>query len=92
MVSRVTSLDGLAILWPFDKSKMCCHQSEETRDELKHLEILKLNTVLKFGIAIESSHTKRQLHVLTTLDIDESYTSPVDLANDPNSLLDSLQR
>ncbi|KAJ7728360.1 hypothetical protein B0H16DRAFT_1236912, partial [Mycena metata] len=40
MISRVTSLDGLAILTPFEKAKICCRPSEDLRREATRLEIL----------------------------------------------------
>ncbi|KAF8167650.1 hypothetical protein B0H34DRAFT_637163, partial [Crassisporium funariophilum] len=44
MVSRITSLEGLLILRPFQQSKISCRQSEDTCKEFKHLEILRLQT------------------------------------------------
>ncbi|KAH9848182.1 hypothetical protein C2E23DRAFT_711685, partial [Lenzites betulinus] len=44
MLSRATSLSGVTILRPFDKSKICCRQSEDIRKENVRLEILALQT------------------------------------------------
>ena len=48
MVSRVTSLDGLMILRPFDKKKICSCPSQEMRYEFKRLKVLALRTKIKF--------------------------------------------
>lgn len=55
MVSRITSLDGLLILRPFRPAKIKCRQSEDTRQELKRLEHLRLQTIINFGTAKERS-------------------------------------
>ncbi|OSC97380.1 hypothetical protein PYCCODRAFT_1334713, partial [Trametes coccinea BRFM310] len=44
MLSRATSLNGIIILRPFDKSKITCRPSEDLRKELRRLEILALQT------------------------------------------------
>ncbi|KAJ7131262.1 hypothetical protein C8R44DRAFT_578398, partial [Mycena epipterygia] len=46
MISRVTSLDGLAILVPFEHKRISCHTSEDLRKETTRLEMLALRTVV----------------------------------------------
>ncbi|EPQ49909.1 hypothetical protein GLOTRDRAFT_21448, partial [Gloeophyllum trabeum ATCC 11539] len=46
MVSRATSLEGLMILRDFPKSKIRCHPSQEVRQEMQRLEILRLQTTM----------------------------------------------
>jgi len=53
MVSRVTSLNGLLILRPFKFSKIKCHQSQDTRQEIKRLNRLRLRTIAKIGTSEE---------------------------------------
>ncbi|KAG1891945.1 hypothetical protein F4604DRAFT_1508227, partial [Suillus subluteus] len=40
MVSRVKSLQGLLILWPFDKNKITCRRSEDARCKENRLQVL----------------------------------------------------
>ncbi|KAJ7136458.1 hypothetical protein C8R43DRAFT_859936, partial [Mycena crocata] len=44
MVSRATSLQGLVILTPFKKDKICCRQSQDARTEFRRLRYLALST------------------------------------------------
>ncbi|KAJ7079220.1 hypothetical protein C8R43DRAFT_832049, partial [Mycena crocata] len=44
MVSRATSLEGIIILTPFPKAKICCRQSEDTRVEIRRMRYYALNT------------------------------------------------
>ncbi|KAJ7710210.1 hypothetical protein B0H16DRAFT_1218124, partial [Mycena metata] len=44
MISRATSLDGLAIVAPFSKDRICCRTSEDLRRETERLEMLALRT------------------------------------------------
>ncbi|PCH37359.1 hypothetical protein WOLCODRAFT_48061, partial [Wolfiporia cocos MD-104 SS10] len=44
MISRVTSLEGLIILRPFDRGKISCRQSQDMRNEMVRLNILRLQT------------------------------------------------
>ncbi|PPQ87203.1 hypothetical protein CVT26_012556 [Gymnopilus dilepis] len=55
MFSRVTSLQGPAILRPFDKRKIQGRLSEDRRRETKRLEYLRLHTILKRGEVEESA-------------------------------------
>jgi hypothetical protein len=55
MISRVRSLDGLLILRPFSKQKITSRQSEDTRREMRRLELLRLETIMKLGTAEESA-------------------------------------
>ena len=54
MLSRVKSLDGLHILWPFSIMKIQCRQSKDTRRELRRLNFLQLLTITELGDALES--------------------------------------
>ena len=53
MVSRVTSLNGLLILRPFKFAKIKCNQSQDTRQEFRRLNKLRLHTILKIGTSEE---------------------------------------
>ncbi|KAG2135279.1 hypothetical protein DEU56DRAFT_718472, partial [Suillus clintonianus] len=44
MLSRVTSLEGLLILRPFNQKKITCRRSEDCRQEEKRHQILALQT------------------------------------------------
>ncbi|KAJ7443997.1 hypothetical protein FB451DRAFT_1413361 [Mycena latifolia] len=55
MLSRATSLEGLVILTPFSKDKICCRRSEDTRIEFRRLEYLALRTVMQYGTDTEAS-------------------------------------
>ena len=55
MLSRVTSLEGLAILRPFDKRKIQCRQSEDSRREKKRLDFLRMHTIIQHGDESESA-------------------------------------
>ncbi|KAH7906696.1 hypothetical protein BJ138DRAFT_973889, partial [Hygrophoropsis aurantiaca] len=46
MCSRVTSLEGLLILRPFNINKIRCRQSEDARREEKRLYLLSLQTIV----------------------------------------------
>lgn len=61
MISRVTSLDGLLILRPFDKDKITCRQSEESRRENSRLYILNLQTTVIAGNPSESRLATEEL-------------------------------
>lgn len=47
MLSRVTSLQGLLILRPFARNKICCNISQDLREENKRLRILSLQTLAR---------------------------------------------
>ncbi|KAJ7476625.1 hypothetical protein FB451DRAFT_1460875 [Mycena latifolia] len=49
MLSRATSLEGLVILTPFSKDRICSRRSEEARVEFRRLEYLNLKTVIQYG-------------------------------------------
>ncbi|KAJ7148129.1 hypothetical protein C8R43DRAFT_862435, partial [Mycena crocata] len=44
MISRATSLEALVILAPFSRSVICCHQSEDVRNEFRRMKYLALKT------------------------------------------------
>jgi hypothetical protein len=58
MVSRVTSLSGLAILRPFTFAKISCRLSEDTRRELDRLQTLRLKTIVDVGTPEEIAIAK----------------------------------
>ena len=55
MISRVTSLEGLLILRSFKFSKIKCHQSQDTRQEFRRLDMLRLHTIAKIGSSEEQT-------------------------------------
>lgn len=61
MVSRATSLEGLLILRPFKRSKICSHPSEDRRRETERLELLRLETLVRYGDAGETAEALRRL-------------------------------
>ena len=67
MVSRVTSLEGLLILRPFNYAKISCHQSQDTRNEFKRLNNIRLKT---------TAETENILEKDTALNITSSTYSP----------------
>jgi len=82
MLSRVTSLEGLAILRPFDKRKIQCRQSEDSRREAKRLEFLRLHTVILHGDKNESGAAQAILsqsryHDQISMDVDDIETPTV---------------
>jgi hypothetical protein len=87
MLSRVTSLDGLAILRPFDKRKIQCRQSEDSRRETRRLEFLRMHTIIQHGDENESATaqtilSKSRYHQQISMDVDEVEipTIPLDSA------------
>jgi len=76
MLSRVTSLEGLAILRPFDKHKIQSRQSEDSRRETKRLEFLRMHTIIQHGDENESAMaqmilSKSRYHDQISMDVDE---------------------
>jgi len=55
MLLQVTSLEGLAILRPFDKWKIQCQQSEDSRRETRRLDFLRMHTIIQHGNESESA-------------------------------------
>ena len=49
MVLRVKSLDGLMILRPFQKEKITRRLSQDTRMEMRRLEVMRYRTILVHG-------------------------------------------
>ena len=49
MISRCTSLGGLAVLRPFPISKITIHRSQEARDEFRRLDLLRTQTTAASG-------------------------------------------
>ena len=90
MLSRVTSLEGLAILRPFDKRKIQCRQSEDSRREARRLEFLRLHTVVQHGDEHESAAAQTILsqtryHDQITMDVDDIET-PTNTSNSATQL------
>ncbi|KAF8223595.1 hypothetical protein L208DRAFT_1316099, partial [Tricholoma matsutake] len=56
MASRACSLDGLLILRPFDRKKICCRESEDTCQEGWQLKMLNLLMLLKASEALREFH------------------------------------
>lgn len=61
MLSRVTSLDGLAILRPFSQKRIMCRPSEDSRREQRRLHLCNLVTMEMHGTAEEQSHARHHL-------------------------------
>jgi hypothetical protein len=61
MVSRATSLEGLVILTPFSKDKICCRRSQDVRDEFRRLRYLALQTVTCHGTEAEAASARSTL-------------------------------
>lgn len=61
MLSRVTSLEGLVILTPFSKSKICCRRSEDARTEFRRLEYLALRTIMAYGTPVEATQAAQEI-------------------------------
>jgi hypothetical protein len=85
MLSRVTSLEGLAILRPFEKRKIQCRQSEDSRREAKRLHLLQLHTVQehgdeKEGDAIKNILSRSQHYGHIACDVDAIDTVPLKAA------------
>jgi len=66
MVSRVTSLEGLLILRPFQYGKISCRQSQDTRKEFRRLDIIRLKTIAEIGSTIEKEMAKEILTLHTS--------------------------
>jgi ATP-dependent exoDNAse (exonuclease V) alpha subunit len=62
MVSRATSLEAILILRPFDWSKICCRQSQDTRQEIERINILQLKTKMRHGTLTESAEAQQDLY------------------------------
>jgi hypothetical protein len=73
MLSRAKSLDGVHILRPFDFKKISTRPSEESQDEFKRLEILKLRTIVEHG---SSTEAQEALRVLMQANIPSEVTMP----------------
>ncbi|PPQ86519.1 hypothetical protein CVT26_008820 [Gymnopilus dilepis] len=61
MISRVTSLQGLLILRPFDTKKIKCRQSEDVRKEMTRLETLRWQTIAEIGSLAEKRTARKML-------------------------------
>ncbi|KAJ6513636.1 hypothetical protein C8R47DRAFT_616626 [Mycena vitilis] len=93
MVSRATSLEGLVILTPFSKDKICCRQSEDVRKEFRRLRYLRLQTVMRYGTAKEAEQAKKELiTVYGTSAPDADVSNGVESADKAGARVDQLQR
>lgn len=61
MLSRVKSLEGLAILRPFSKTRIVCRPSEDARREQRRLHLCNLVTIKKYGNTDEKRWAHDQL-------------------------------
>jgi hypothetical protein len=61
MISWVTSLQGLLILRPFEKKKIQCNMSEDTRKEFRRLHILNLHSLMEYGNEDDRNKAKLEL-------------------------------
>ncbi|KAJ7751381.1 hypothetical protein B0H16DRAFT_1318188 [Mycena metata] len=61
MVSRATSLEGLVILTPFPKDKICCRQNEDLRLEFRRLRFHALRTIEKYGTRQEAARASGEI-------------------------------
>lgn len=77
MASRVTSLDGLLVLRPFNINKIRSRPSEDSRKEEQWLECLWLKTVTVHGNDREKSSAQDRLHAQFNIG---SSTSQISLA------------
>jgi hypothetical protein len=94
MASRVKSLNGLAILRPFDKCKIQSRQSEDSRKEAKRLEYLNLHTITQVGNTEESASARETLgnsYDQLSMEMDENTSSPPALPADSTERLQDLQ-
>lgn len=71
MVSRATTLEGLAIVSPFAKERICCRTSEDLRKESLRLDMLALRTMIEHGTSDEVDRAKVALEARYSIDADE---------------------
>lgn len=67
MLSRIKSLEGLAILRPFSKARIVCRPSEDSRREQRRLHLCNLVTMKKHGNAEEKKSAHELLARLVTV-------------------------
>lgn len=61
MLSRVTSINQLRILRPFNIKKIQCRPSEDSRQETKRQTILNLRTIFQYGTEAERKEVEHSL-------------------------------
>jgi hypothetical protein len=61
MLSRVTSINNLRILRPFNIKKIQCRPSEDSRQETKRQKILNLRTIFRYGTEAERKQVENSL-------------------------------
>jgi hypothetical protein len=84
MVSRVTSLEGLVIISPFSKERICCRTSEDLRNETARLEMLALQTIIEYGAEDEVVRAKASIQAQFSLDLDDEEERTI--SEDENSV------
>ena len=91
MISRVKSLEGLIIMRPFNKKRICCRWSEDVRREFARLRMLELLTLVEHGSDIDVRSTRDELTSKGLLNlIGQEYTD-IDMEN-VNLLLLNLRQ
>lgn len=69
ILSRVTSLEGLLVLWPFAQKKISCHRSKDRHIKDKQQQVLTLQTIVETS-TIDKEKTSAQLQMcLGTADV-----------------------
>ncbi|KAJ6456835.1 hypothetical protein C8R47DRAFT_1227722 [Mycena vitilis] len=100
MISRATSLEGLVILTPFSKDKICCRQSEDVRKEFRRLRDLRLQTVMRYrlqtvmryGTAEEAEQAKKEMVTMYGTSAPNADVPDVESADKAGARVDQLQR
>jgi hypothetical protein len=90
MVSRVTSLQNLFVLRPFNYSVICSHPSQDVRQEMLRLDMLNLNTIIHTPYATEDQQQQAQ-NQLPSLSMPITEDEPCSQEHQANKL-DNLQQ
>ena len=91
MISRVKSLEGLIIMRPFNKKRICCRWSEDVCREFACLRMLELLTLVEHGSDIDVRSARDELTSKGLLNlIGQEYTD-IDMEN-VNLLLLNLRQ
>jgi hypothetical protein len=95
MISRMTSLEGLFILRPFQIKKIQSRPSEDMRRETKRLELLNFHTIVQVGTEAEKQEAFNQIARLRNVqdegDVEIDLANMEGTINDPNKRLQHLQ-
>ena len=93
MVSRVTSLNGLLILRPFDRNKIRCRRSQDSRQEKERMDILQLQTKVNYGTLTESAAAQEKLLMIRSGNEDQTnMENELDLTCAPDDNIAFIQR